>query len=138
MDSQTPVAYLKLAASRFPTMAAFARALTAQAKIPPDGKPITRSHIENWIRRGNGVPARLAPDVEVLSGVAVELLRPDVNWHVVRGRPAPPLRKRKTDPDLETTAQQPPEQSAAGADECSAAPVAPCDERRNTAGAMAF
>ena len=98
MEKQTPVSSLQLAIGKFPTLAAFARALTAQAKRPPGSPPISRTHVENWIRRGTGVPAGIAPDVEAISGVRVELLRPDVSWHVIRGKAAPILRNvgRKT------------------------------------------
>lgn len=54
---------------------------------------ITPAHVSMWLRRGNGVPAYLAPDVEAISKVSVERLCPSVSWHVVRGTPAPKRRR---------------------------------------------
>ena len=50
-----------------------------------------RSVVHQW--RLNRVPAEHCPDIERLSGVRCEELRPDVNWAVLRAKPA---RKPKT------------------------------------------
>ena len=46
--------------------------------------------IYQW--KQNRVPAEHCPDVEALTGVRCEELRPDVNWAVLRAKP----RKSKT------------------------------------------
>lgn len=45
--------------------------------------------VDNWTRRGN-VPAEHVPAIEAATDGAVtaEQLRPDVPWHIIRGRPA--------------------------------------------------
>jgi DNA-binding transcriptional regulator YdaS (Cro superfamily) len=42
--------------------------------------------IHHW--KKNGVPAEHCPNVEALTGVRCEELRPDVNWAVLRGKEA--------------------------------------------------
>lgn len=42
--------------------------------------------VHHW--RSNGVPAERCPDIEALTGVRCEELRPDVNWAVLRNTEA--------------------------------------------------
>lgn len=42
----------------------------------------TQATIGQW--RNNRVPAEYCPDIEKLTGVKCEELRPDVNWQVLR------------------------------------------------------
>lgn len=44
-----------------------------------------KSHmvVHHW--KSNRVPAEHCPDIEALTGVSCERLRPDVNWAVLRG-----------------------------------------------------
>ena len=42
----------------------------------------SRSVVYQWGK--NRVPADICPDIEALTGVSCEELRPDVNWSVVR------------------------------------------------------
>lgn len=46
-----------------------------------------QGHISAWLRRGN-VPAEHCPAIEAATGVPCEELRPDVAWHVLRGKSA--------------------------------------------------
>lgn len=43
-----------------------------------------KSHnvVSQWV--GNGTPAKYCPDIEAITGVACELLQPEVNWSVLR------------------------------------------------------
>lgn len=43
--------------------------------------------LSNWKTR-DSVPADRCPDIEAITGIRCELLRPDVNWTVLRKRPA--------------------------------------------------
>lgn len=49
----------------------------------PDG--VSRMTVYLWARPGKRVPAEYCPDIERLTGVTCEELRPDVNWAVLRG-----------------------------------------------------
>jgi DNA-binding transcriptional regulator YdaS (Cro superfamily) len=54
---------------------------------------VSKASISRWKREQ--VPAEWCPDIEELTGVACERLRPDVNWTVLRKRrkaPAIPAR----------------------------------------------
>lgn len=51
-------------------------------KLNERGHSITGPAVYQWER--NGVPAEYCPDIEALTGIACELLRPDVNWSVLR------------------------------------------------------
>lgn len=42
--------------------------------------PISRATIFAWIRRNNGASAEVCPDIEVLTGIACEQLKPSGNW----------------------------------------------------------
>jgi DNA-binding transcriptional regulator YdaS (Cro superfamily) len=39
--------------------------------------------VYQWERQDR-VPAEYCPDIEAITGIACELLRPDVNWSVLR------------------------------------------------------
>lgn len=87
------IAALREAIDHYKSRAQFTRRLKEQVA----GRfKITPAHVSMWIRRLTGVPSYLAPDVEAISGVAVERLCPEVSWHVVRGVPAP--KRRRTSP----------------------------------------
>lgn len=58
------------------------------------GGTVLRQHVEHWSKAGN-VPADKAPDVEVATGVPVELLCPGTNWAVIRGAPITPTDKQE-------------------------------------------
>jgi DNA-binding transcriptional regulator YdaS (Cro superfamily) len=49
----------------------------------PEG--LTRMSIYLWMKPGKKVPAEYCPDIERLTGVLCEDLRPDVNWGFLRG-----------------------------------------------------
>lgn len=51
-----------------------------------EGLGVSYQVLSNWCSRG--VPAERCPDVERLSGVRCEALRPDVNWSVLRATAA--------------------------------------------------
>lgn len=40
--------------------------------------------ISNW--KARGIPAENCPDIEALTGIKCEVLRPGVNWSVLRGQ----------------------------------------------------
>lgn len=46
--------------------------------------------VDNWDRRGN-VPAEHVPAIEAATNglVRAEQLRPDIPWHIIRGRTCP-------------------------------------------------
>ena len=46
---------------------------------------ITQQALTNWKQRG--IPAERCPDIEALTGIKCEELRPDVNWSVLRRLP---------------------------------------------------
>lgn len=48
---------------------------------------VSQQALTNWKRRG--IPAERCPDIEALTGIKCEDLRPDVNWAVVRGTATP-------------------------------------------------
>lgn len=50
------------------------------------GGGVLRQHVEHWIKSGR-VSAEKCPDVEALTGIKCEELRPDVNWAVLRKQP---------------------------------------------------
>lgn len=43
---------------------------------------VTQQALTNWKQRG--IPAEKCPDIEAITGVRCEELRPDVNWAVLR------------------------------------------------------
>lgn len=76
---------LMAAIGQFVSQAAFYRALTARATMP-----LTKAAVSQWIRRKNGAPSDFAPDIEAISDVPVEWLRPGVGWEVLRASVGPP------------------------------------------------
>lgn len=46
---------------------------------------VTQQALTNWKKRG--IPADKCPDIEALTGIKCEELRPDVNWAVLRKQP---------------------------------------------------
>ena len=48
------------------------------------GRKTSKASISRW--KKERVPAEACPDIEALTGIACELLRPDVNWSVLRAR----------------------------------------------------
>lgn len=63
-------------------MAAFIR------KLNERGHNITgRTTVQQW-KRTQRVPAEYCPDIEAITGVRCEELRPDVNWSVLRAKKA--------------------------------------------------
>ena len=46
---------------------------------------VTQQAITNWKQRG--IPAEKCPDIEAITGIKCEELRPDVNWAVLRKQP---------------------------------------------------
>lgn len=45
--------------------------------------------VNQWVNGQRPVPAERCPDIEAATGVPCEELRPDVAWHVLRGKPLP-------------------------------------------------
>jgi DNA-binding transcriptional regulator YdaS (Cro superfamily) len=43
---------------------------------------VTQQTLTNWKQRG--IPADRCPDIELATGIKCEILRPDVNWAVLR------------------------------------------------------
>lgn len=82
----TPSAAIKAAIDQFPSQAAFQRALIAYSK-----QTLTKAAISQWIRRDNGAPSDFCPDIEAISGVPCESLRPEVSWDVLRKHSRPPV-----------------------------------------------
>lgn len=81
-----PAAPLEQAIGLVGSISAMARAL--QLSSP--------TVIQQW--RRNRVPAGRCPDIEALTGVACEALRPDVNWSVLRNTSTMPLTPTHTTP----------------------------------------
>jgi DNA-binding transcriptional regulator YdaS (Cro superfamily) len=46
------------------------------------GRPVSKASISRW--KKERVPAEVCPDIEALTGMRCEELRPDVNWGVLR------------------------------------------------------
>lgn len=74
------LASIKRAVSVFRSNNEFRRALSHVS-----GKVISNSYLHTWLVRGSRVPAELCPDIELITGVTCEELRPDVHWHLIRG-----------------------------------------------------
>ena len=47
---------------------------------------VTQQTLTNWKQRG--IPADKCPDIEQATGIKCEVLRPDVNWAILRVKPA--------------------------------------------------
>jgi DNA-binding transcriptional regulator YdaS (Cro superfamily) len=48
------------------------------------GRKVSKASVSRWKRER--VPAEICPDIEAITGVPCEELRPDVHWDVLRGR----------------------------------------------------
>lgn len=83
MESITPVDALKQAVDLLGSQGAMATKLTTYR----NGSDISQALVWNWINRDGGAPAYICPDIEAITGVKCELLRPDVNWAVLRKTP---------------------------------------------------
>jgi len=81
MNTHNPVDALRLAVDAAGGNTAFAARLT-EARAPRE--PVSTARLWNWLNRDGKAPVDVCPDIEVLTGVACELLRPDVNWAVLR------------------------------------------------------
>lgn len=82
MENETPVDALKRAVELAGGQSALA------GKLPHfDGEPITPARVWNWVNRDLKSPAEFCPDIEEITGVRCEELRPDVNWAVLRKQP---------------------------------------------------
>lgn len=46
------------------------------------GRHVSKASVSRWKRER--VPAEVCPDIEAITGVQCEELRPDVNWSVLR------------------------------------------------------
>jgi DNA-binding transcriptional regulator YdaS (Cro superfamily) len=46
------------------------------------GRHVSKASVSRW--KSERVPAEVCPDIEALTGVRCEELRPDVNWGVLR------------------------------------------------------
>jgi DNA-binding transcriptional regulator YdaS (Cro superfamily) len=45
---------------------------------------LSRSAVSQWFSKENGVPAERCPEIEAITGVKCEELRPDIKWDVLR------------------------------------------------------
>lgn len=72
-NSPTPAEALKRACRELGSQTKLANALDR-----------TKAAVSRWLK--DGVPAEVCPDIEKLTGVPCEDLRPDVNWSVLRRR----------------------------------------------------
>ena len=50
------------------------------------GRVVSKSSVSRWKR--DRVPAEYCPDIEAVTGIRCEELRPDVNWAVLRSKKA--------------------------------------------------
>jgi DNA-binding transcriptional regulator YdaS (Cro superfamily) len=84
MKQDTCVDFLNEAIAKVGPASAFAAKLTEIR----NGEQITAARVWNWVNRDKRAPAEFCPDIEALTGVPCEDLRPDVNWAVLRTAPA--------------------------------------------------
>lgn len=79
----SPKAALQLAVAKYPRQADFLRALSASS-----GRNVTSAHLRVWLIRGTPIQTEFCPDIEHLTGIPCEMLRPDVRWASIR-KPIP-------------------------------------------------
>ena len=48
---------------------------------------MSQARVWSWINRDKRAPSEICPDIEAITGVKCEELRPDVNWAVLRAKP---------------------------------------------------
>lgn len=85
MYQETPVDALNRAAK----IAGGQSSLASKLSKTRGGEPITAARVWNWVNREEKAPAEFCPDIESLTGVRCEELRPDVNWAVLRKNKKP-------------------------------------------------
>jgi DNA-binding transcriptional regulator YdaS (Cro superfamily) len=59
-----------------------AELLTARPALRLKERTVSKASVSRWKREG--VPAEICPEIEALTGVRCEELRPDVSWSVLR------------------------------------------------------
>ncbi|MCY1171308.1 putative antitoxin of bacterial toxin-antitoxin system, YdaS/YdaT [compost metagenome] len=99
MELITPVDALKCAVDKAGGQSALADALSKLSEAR-GGESISPARVWNWVNRDKRAPSDVCPDIEVLTDVKCEVLRPDVNWAAIRNKP------RKSKP-LKGDADQP-------------------------------
>lgn len=76
MSEVTETSALELACAAAKGSSRLAQLLTQR------GRPTSKASISRWKRER--VPAEACPDIEELTGIKCEQLRPDVSWGVLR------------------------------------------------------
>lgn len=61
-----------------------AHLLTERLQKALKPRSVSKASVSRW--KKEGVPAEVCPDIEALTGVRCEDLRPDVNWSVLRNQ----------------------------------------------------
>ena len=92
MNYETPVDALAAAIEKADGMAG----LASKLRDRKTGEPVSGARVWNWINRDFRAPAEFCPDIEEVTGITCEALRPDVNWGFVRNRRDQPKQKRAT------------------------------------------
>lgn len=80
MDQTPEKSALELACEAAQGSSRLAQLLTAR------GRKVSKASISRW--KKERVPAEACPDIEALTGIKCEALRPDVHWEVLRSRRA--------------------------------------------------
>lgn len=80
MEQTTPVDALKRAIN----LAGGQRSLAKKLPATGAGDRVSAARVWNWVNRDMKAPSVVCPDIEALTGVKCEDLRPDVNWAVLR------------------------------------------------------
>lgn len=76
------IQHLQIAVEKAGGQTALASALSKR------GRAIKQAHVWKWLNSPSpdkSPPAEYCPDIEAITGVRCEDLRPDVNWSVLRG-----------------------------------------------------
>jgi DNA-binding transcriptional regulator YdaS (Cro superfamily) len=68
------------------TKSAIERAFAAAGGMAALAKSLGRTRMGVWHWKKGQVPAELCPEIERLTGVRCEELRPDVSWGVLRSQ----------------------------------------------------
>jgi len=82
MESKTSTPALELACKAVSGSTRLAELLTL--RLADRGRSVSKASVSRW--KKDGIPAEVCPDIEALTGVKCEDLRPDVNWSVLRQR----------------------------------------------------
>lgn len=85
MEQITPVDALRRAIK----IAGGQSALAVKLPLSSEGRPVSQARVSLWILRDKKAPSEVCPDIEALTGVRCEELRPDVNWAVLRRKVKP-------------------------------------------------